>query len=63
MKRNVNDMEKALLKLSKGHAGPLDEHLIQVGASGFHAAVNAIVDGLEGGREENQTNTVTKKGL
>ena len=61
--RNVTDVEKALLKLSKGAAGPLDEHLIQVGASGFNAAVQAICDGLAGGREIIPSNAVDKKGL
>jgi len=50
--RCVTDCEKAILKLSQGNRGPLDDHLIKVGEAGFNAGVKEICHGLEGGRLE-----------
>ena len=50
--RCVTDCEKAILNLSEGNRGPLDDHMIKVGEAGFNAGVTAMCKGLEGGRLE-----------
>jgi hypothetical protein len=48
MGREIRNVEQAVTRLAKLNAGPLNDHLVNVGVMAWNSAIKAMQDGLTG---------------